>query len=125
MSGTGSFDKDSLSLNEGGGIFQIFDFSSAGPPPPKTVLASGTWEATSLVSYSEAGTWGGFASGLAVLNIVLTSTDGTTQAATLTIKCDLGPAGLSAGPGPEGITVLIGSSTLSALSGLTVFDVIG
>jgi len=122
MSGTGSFDKGSLSLNEGGGIFQIFDFSSA---VPKTVLASGTWEATSLASYSEAGTWGGFASGFAVLNIVLTSTDGTTQAATLKINCNLGPAGLSTAFGPEGITVVIGSSTLSVFMGLTVFDVIG
>jgi hypothetical protein len=125
MFGTGSF--DTAGRVKGGGIFQIFDSTS---PTPKTILASGTWEADNLVSYTEVGTWGELAAGTAVMNINLVLSTGTTQPATLTVFCNLGPAGLfNHNPdgtiAPEGITVTIGGNTLTPVGGLTVFDVLG
>ncbi len=120
MFGTGSFDRDGGPV-KGGGIFQIFNSSS---PTPKIILASGTWQAGNLVSYTEVGTWGVFAAGTAVMNINLVLSNGTSEPARLTQVCNIGPAGLSTGT-PEGITVVIGGDTLTPVNGLTVFDVLG
>ncbi len=120
MVGTGTFEIGGGDVN-GGGIFQIIDNTA---PVPKTILAFGTWEAMALVSYNELGTYGAYASGTAIMNIKLTMSDGSHMAASLTVVCNIGAAGLTTGKA-EGIYVTIGSTSFTPFAGLTIFDTIG
>ncbi len=120
MVGTGTFEPNGGAA-QGGGDFEIFDNTTS---VPKTILSSGTWNAVSLVSWTELGTYGVFASGTAVMNIVLTLAGGVHISATLTVVCNIGAAGLNTGM-EEGIYVTIGSTSYNPVAGLTIFDVIG
>ncbi len=122
MVGTGTFEVGDRGA-EGGGVFQIIDNTTK---VPKTILSFGTWQARSLVSYSEVGTYGAYAAGTAVMNIVLSLSAGTRVPATLTVVCNIGPAGLiNPGAPEEGISVVIGTTSFGPVAGLTIFDTIG
>ncbi len=120
MVGTGTFEVGGGDV-EGGGVFQIIDNTTS---VPKTILSFGTWQAESLVSYSEVGTYGAYASGTAVMSIVLTLSNGSHLSAMLTIVCNIGAAGLKTGMA-EGIYVVIGSTSYNPVAGLTIFDTFG
>lgn len=119
IDGKGEFDVADGEV-EGGGSFTHFDNTT---PVPKTVIAFGTWNVVSLVSYHEVGTAASFASGTLVVKIHLVRADGTVVPAMLTVNCNLGFAGLSTGS-EEGITIVVGGTTFTPFAGLTVFDVL-
>jgi len=78
----------------GGGRFNIIIDTS---PVPKTIVASGTWKAKSLRSFSLIGTYGALAAGILEMNVDLVPDQGPAVEATLRIVCDLAAAGLDAG----------------------------
>ncbi len=120
MVGTGTFEVGGGEV-DGGGVFQIITNTVTIPKP---IVSFGTWEAASLVSYNEIGTYGAYASGTAMMEITLTLSDGTQIPATLTVVCNIGAAGLSTGA-VEGIYVVEGGTSFTPVAGLTVFSTIG
>ena len=123
MSGNGVFQVNQGAGNvQGGGTFNHVNNAA---PLPKPLLGSGTWQAISVVSYVEAGTYGAQAAGTLVVNIELFAASGAEIPATLTVNCHIPFVPLEVpGSGPEGITINIGSTTFSPVAGLTVFDVL-
>ncbi len=105
---------------EGGGSFTIFTDTGSAPKP---IVAFGTWKATSLVSFTEIGTYGAHAAGTLVMDVVLTLADGTEIPGTMTFVCNLGPAGLFTGS-TEGVTLAAGTlgTFTPTTAGLTVFS---
>ena len=78
----------------GGGRFNLVIDTS---PVPKTIVASGTWKAKSLRSFSLIGTYGELAAGILEINVDLVPDRGPVVEATLRLVCDLAAAGLDAG----------------------------
>jgi hypothetical protein len=119
MSGCGSFSADSV---RGGGEFVHFDGTKI---PSPDFIATGIWRATRVLSFEEIGTWGVGVSGILQLEIKLLPCDGpVVRGATLTVVCNIGPAGLSTGQ-REGFTLTVpGLTPFSPFSpelGLTLF----
>jgi len=109
MAGTGKIDDEDV---EGGGSFTHFNAAS---PVPQTVLASGTWKAKSLVSFTLAGLWGSqFVAGILEMTVELVA-DFPSRAvlpATLRVVCNLGPPGISTGE-PEGFKLTVPGAPFS------------
>ncbi len=97
MSGTGTV---SGSQVVGGGsfshfLFNVSDTGAPGPPPYKLV-ASGTWNATEVVSFKLIGNYGVLAAGVLEMNIVIVEQvpSQTVIPAILKVVCNLAPAKL-------------------------------
>ncbi len=79
---------------EGGGRFNLVIDTS---PVPKKIVASGTWKAKSLRSFTLIGTYGALAAGILEMKVNLVPDRGPKVEATLRVVCDLAAAGLDAG----------------------------
>ncbi len=102
MQGSGKFDVEAAEV-EGGGSFVVFNQAAAGVPKP--ILLSGTWKATTFVSYTNTnaagvpfGSYDHIQAAILVLLVDLHLDDGTViSGATLTLICNIGAAGASTG----------------------------
>ncbi|HXF73151.1 MAG TPA: hypothetical protein VNO79_11135 [Actinomycetota bacterium] len=103
--------------------------NGADPNPSTNLLASGKWRPVSLVSFTPIGTYGGvLEAGTLVARIVLKRLQPTraTFEGTLTVVCNIGPAGLSTGQA-EGVTISIDGAPVGPFVpfpsplGLTIF----
>ena len=92
MQGAGTFDPDAKWV-KGGGSFVLFDQNSS---TPKTLIASGLWEATEFVSYDTfgLGSYGTIQPGILT---VLADFQGIGSGLTLKVICNVGFAGLLTG----------------------------
>jgi hypothetical protein len=121
MTGCGSFTQHSV---RGGGEFVHFDGTKI---PSPDFIATGSWKAARFLSFEEIGTWGVAVAGILVLEIKLQPCDGPViRGATLTVVCNLGPAGIITDPfQQEGFTLSVpGSAPFRAFTpnvGLTLF----
>jgi hypothetical protein len=79
---------------EGGGHFNVIVDTS---PVPKTIVASGTWKAKSLKSFTLIGTYGAVAAGILEMKIDLVPDEGSVVEGTLRVACDIAAAGLDSG----------------------------
>jgi hypothetical protein len=118
--GNGSFNRNRAS---GGGTFDHF---LAGTGPPATLVATGTWKAEDVVSWSPGTSHGVFEGGTLMIHATLKPIGKPAiKNVLLEIDCNLGPAGFSTGK-PEGVVVTIpGGPTFTPTSptaGLTVFS---
>ena len=113
----------------GGGSFNHWNDTLAGPPPPEPILASGTWKVKSLTSFTVTddpnNPWGQIVSGVAVMEIRLFPEGGPKKGipATLTVVCNIGAAGVSTGQ-PEGFFLEVGDLSFEPFvpaNGLTAF----
>ncbi len=126
MQGAGTFMADPGWV-KGGGSYVLFDNATA---VPKTVLASGLWEATKFVSYthgalSGAPTYGTIQPGILTLKA---NVEGIGSGLTMVLVCNVGAAGLSTGQA-EGWK-LVGTSfgnfkPLSPILGITHLSIPG
>ena len=80
----------------GNGSFVHFNNDPA-LPVPRPILATGTWKARRLESFTTIGSWGVFSAGTLTADIHLIPEGGSTVPASLTVNCNLGPAGLFTG----------------------------
>ena len=108
MGGMGQFAASKVgSQAEGGGVYTHTTVPGATPRP---IVASGTWKARLLVSYTEIGTWGVFAAGIAEMVVDLfpqVPSPAVVRGARLKVVCNIGPAGL-VNPGEiEGYTLSV------------------
>jgi hypothetical protein len=120
IQGNGSFNRNRAS---GGGTFDHF---LAGTGPPATLIATGTWKADDVVSWTPGLTHGVFQGGILTIHATVKPVGGPViRNVTLEISCNLGPAGYNSG-NPEGVVVTIpGGPTFiptSPTTGLTVFS---
>ena len=121
MSGCGSF-------REGGGIKgggEFVHFDGRHIPSP-AFIATGSWKARELLSFTEIGTWGVGVAGIAQMAIRLQPCDGRPVDANLKVVCNIGPAGLVTNPfQQEGFTLTVpGLTTFAPFTpnvGLTFF----
>ncbi len=121
MDGSGHFDVADGEVQGGGGFTHVDTTATTTPLPIK---ASGTWHAERIMTYTEVGTYGSFAAGTLVVGIVLVTLDGTDIPATLTVVCNISPAGLDTGA-KEGITLSVHGSTFTpGPVGSSTFDVL-
>ena len=79
---------------EGGGNFNIVIETS---PVPKKIVASGTWKAKRLMSFTLIGTYGALAAGILEMKVDLVQSKGPVMEATLRVVCSIAAAGLDAG----------------------------
>jgi hypothetical protein len=121
--GNGSFNRNRAS---GGGTFDHF---RAVGSPPLPLVATGTWKAEDVVSWTPGLTHGVFQGGILVIHATL-KPNGQPAITNVTIQidCNLGPAGFSTGK-PEGVVVTIPGTppvtftpTTPTTTGLTVFS---
>ncbi len=108
MSGDGLVTPGNISA---GGSFTHYD--NAGTKDPKTILQSGDWKATDLLSFNLIGTWGEgpFSAGTIEMNVDL-NRDFPSELvipATLKLNANLGSGGLTTGE-PEGFTLTVPSA---------------
>jgi hypothetical protein len=102
MSGFGSFRE---SRATGGGEFVHFDGRLI---PSPAFIATGSWKARQVLSFTEIGTWGVGVAGILELAIKLRPCDGKRFDALLKIICNIGPAGLVTSPfQQEGFTLTV------------------
>src|SRR5947208_3172108 len=118
--GNGSFNRNRAS---GGGTFDHF---LAGTGPPATLVATGTWKAEDVVSWSPGLSHGVFEGGILMIHATVKPVgQPAIRNVLLEIDCNLGPAGFSTG-NPEGVVVTIpGGPTFiptSPTTGVTVFS---
>lgn len=110
----------------GGGAFVHHDAAS---PIPQTVLGTGSWRATRLISFEIVGTWGVAAAGILVMEIDLVPEGGKAIPAHLEIYCNIGPAGIFTGQ-PEGYKLTVPGAPFGPFEplvpplGLTVFTTV-
>ncbi len=91
MQGAGTFDPQAGWV-KGGGNYVLFDQASS---TPKTLLASGLWEPTGFVSYTDSfGTYGTIQPAILEMTADL---EGFTSGKTLRLICNVGPAGITTG----------------------------
>ncbi len=125
MDGSGHFDVSDGEV-EGGGGFTHVNTAATTPPttPPLPIKAFGTWHVERIMDYTEIGTYGSFAAGTLMVGIVLVLPDGTDIPATLTVVCNISPAGLDTGA-KEGITLSVHGNTFTpGPVGSSIFDVL-
>ena len=100
ITGDGTFG----SKPEGGGFFDHF---SAVGSPPLPLVATGTWEAEEVISWTPLGTHGVFQAGILVLRATFRPIgQKPVRNVTVEIDCNLGPAGASTGKEEGVITIL-------------------
>jgi len=120
IQGDGSFNRNRAS---GGGTFDHF---LAGTGPPATLVATGTWKAEDVVSWSPGLSHGVLEGGTLTIHATVKPVgQPAIRNVLLEIDCNLGPAGFSTG-NPEGVVVTIpGGPTFiptSPTTGVTVFS---
>ena len=120
IQGDGSFNRNRAS---GGGTFDHF---LAGTGPPATLVATGTWKAEDVVSWSPGTSHGVFEGGILMIHATVKPLgQPAIKNVLLEIDCNLGPAGFTTGK-PEGVVVTIpGGPTFiptSPTTGVTVFS---
>ena len=120
IQGNGSFNHNRAS---GGGTFDHF---LAGTGPPATLIATGTWKAEGVVSWTPGLTHGVYQGGILTIHATVRPVGGPViRNVTLEISCNLGPAGYNSG-NPEGVVVTIpGGPTFiptDPTTGVTVFS---
>jgi hypothetical protein len=118
--GNGSFNRNRAS---GGGTFDHF---RAVGSPPLPLVATGTWKAEDVVSWSPGTSHGVFEGGTLVIHATLKPIgQPPIKNVLIQIDCNLGPAGFSTGK-PEGVVVTIPGGPVftptSPTTGLTVFS---
>jgi len=117
MSGEGRIDPAVREV-KGTGFFNHFDNSTLGP---KTILSSGQWLATKLLSFNMVKTWGGGPFAAAVLEMTVNLNQSfplpATIPATLKVVSNIGSAGLSTKQ-REGFTLTIPNTPYGTFSPL-------
>jgi hypothetical protein len=120
--GNGSFNRNRAS---GGGAFDHFRAIGS---PPLPIVATGTWKAEDVVSWTPGTAHGVFQGGTLVIHATLKPKgQPAIKNVMVQIDCNLGPAGFSTGR-PEGVTVTLPGSPpvvfapTSPTAGLTVFS---
>lgn len=123
IQGNGSFNRNHAS---GGGTFDHFTACPAGTVCP--LVASGTWKAEDVVSWTPGATHGVFQGGVLVIHATLKPQGKPAiKNATIEVDCNLGPAAFSTGK-LEGVIVTIpGGPVFTPMPtnppfGLTVFS---
>jgi hypothetical protein len=120
IQGDGSFNRNRAS---GGGTFDHF---LAGTGPPATLVATGTWKAEDVVSWSPGLSHGVFEGGTLMIHATVKPVgQPAIRNVLLAIYCNLGPAGFTTGH-PEGVDVTIPGGPFftqtSPPTGVTVFS---
>lgn len=119
FNGHGSFNRDEV---EGGGSFTHFSPTGLKPFP---IVASGTWKARRLISFTSAGTYGAHEAGVLKMDVDLVVDDRSVVSATVKVVCNIGAGNLQTGQ-PGGVTLSSpGRPTFVATApqdGLTVFS---
>ena len=120
VQGDGSFNRNRAS---GGGTF---DWFLAGTGPPATLIATGTWKAEDVVSWTPGLSHGVFEGGTLVIHATFKPRgQPVVRNVTIMVDCNLGPAGFNTGR-PEGITVTLPNGTTfiptSPTLGVTIFS---
>jgi hypothetical protein len=120
LQGDGSFNGNRAS---GGGTFDHF---LAGTGPPATLVATGTWKAEDVVSWSPGLSHGIFEGGTLMIHATVKPVgQPAIKHVLIAIYCNLGPAGFTTGHA-EGVDVTLpGGPTFTATSpttGVTVFS---
>jgi hypothetical protein len=118
MSGAGRFRGGEV---DGGGEFVHFNGAQL-TTPSSAFIATGGWRAVELVSWDEVGTWGRAVAGILTVRARLKPCERPAVPATLTVACNLGPAGISTGLA-EGYTLTLPDGTTFSPfgAGLTFF----
>jgi hypothetical protein len=96
---------------EGGGYFDLIVDTS---PVPKTIVASGTWKAKTLTSFTLIGTYGAIAAGILLMKVDLVPDAGPVVEASLRVACDIVAAGLDFGEVEGFVLDIPGHSLLRA-----------
>jgi hypothetical protein len=120
LQGDGSFNRNRAS---GGGTFDHF---LAGTGPPATLVATGTWKAEDVVSWSPGLSHGIFEGGTLMIHATVKPVgQPAIKNVLVAIYCNLGPAGFSTGHA-EGVDVTLPDGTVftqtSPTTGVTVFS---
>ena len=120
IQGDGSFNRNRAS---GGGTFDHF---LAGTGPPATLVATGTWKAEDVVSWSPGLSHGIFEGGTLTIHATVKPVGhAAIRNVLLAIYCNLGPAGFSTGH-EEGVDVTLPDGTVftqtTPTTGVTVFS---
>jgi hypothetical protein len=120
LQGDGSFNRNRAS---GGGTF---DWFISGTGPPATLVATGTWKAEDVVSWTPGLTHGVFSGGILTIHATVKPRGAPAiRNVMLEVSCNLGPAGYNSG-NPEGVVVTVpGGPTFiptSPTTGVTVFS---
>src|SRR5438093_10355488 len=101
IQGDGSFNRNRAS---GGGTFDHF---LAGTGPPATLVATGTWKAEDVVSWTPGTTHGVYQGGILVIHATVKPIgQPAIKNVMIQIDCNLGPAGFSTGK-QEGVIVTL------------------
>ena len=123
VQGDGSFNRNRAS---GGGTFDHFLACSA--PPACTLVATGTWKAEDVVSWSPGLSHGVFEGGTLVIHATVKPIgQPAIKNVMIQIDCNLGPAGFTTGK-PEGVVVTfpgtppVTFTPTSPTTGVTVFS---
>jgi hypothetical protein len=119
IQGEGSFNRNRAS---GGGTFDHF---LAGTGPPATLVATGTWKAEDVVSWTPGLTHGVYQGGILVIHATLKPIGHPAiKNVMIEVDCNLGPAGFSTGK-TEGVIVTIPGGPVftptTPNTGLTIF----
>ncbi len=122
VQGNGSFNRNQAS---GGGTFDHFQAVGS---PPLPLVASGTWKAEDVVSWTPGTTHGVYQGGILVIHAtVKPNGQPAIKNVMIEVDCNLGPAGFSTGK-QEGVIVTVpGGATFTPMLttppyGLTVFS---
>jgi len=121
IQGDGNFNRNRAS---GGGTFDHF---LAGTGPPATLVATGTWRATDVVSWTPGTSHGVYRGGILIMHATV-KPNGQPQIKNVLIEvdCNLGPAGFSTGK-EEGVVVTVPGppqvvfTPTSPTTGVTIF----
>ena len=123
MQGSGTFNAHEA---HGGGTYDDF-IAGTGPPATFGSLGSGTWRANDVVSWSPGSTHGVYQGGTLVMHATLYPVGKASIAnVTITVYCNLGPAGFSTGHAEGADVTVPGSPQLiftqtSPPTGITIF----
>jgi hypothetical protein len=122
IQGNGSFNRNQAS---GGGTFDHF---LGGTGPPATLVATGTWKADDVVSWTPGTTHGVYQGGILVIHAtVKPNGQPAIKNVQIEVDCNLGPAGFSTGK-PEGVVVTVPGTPpvvftpTNPTTGVTVFS---
>jgi hypothetical protein len=120
IQGNGSFNRNRAS---GGGTFDHF---LAGTGPPATLIATGTWKAQDVVSWSPGTSHGVFEGGILMIHATFKPIGKPViKNVLIEVDCNLGPAGFSTGK-PEGVVVTFPAGPTfiptTPTTGVTIFS---
>ena len=122
VQGDGSFNGNQAS---GGGTFDHFQAVGS---PPLPLVASGTWKAEDVVSWTPGTTHGVYQGGILIIHAtVKPNGQPAIKNVMIEVDCNLGPAGFSTGK-PEGVVVTVPATPAvvftptSPTTGVTVFS---